>query len=274
MALRTWRAQQHLQNGRHAVGEGDLFFLDQAAKHVRLVAAGIYLLDPEHGGHVRHAPGMHVEHRGDRHVDIVVAHQADAVQAAHGGRHGHGVQHQLPMSEVHALGVTSGASGIEGRSHRVLIEIGEVIVRAGRSQQALVLANEVRQVGVLVFAIGQQQGFLHRGQLTGNTVVQRHELTVDQHETVFGMVHGVENLIRRQADVDGVQHRAEHGNGEHALQIAVAVPVHDSHGITGLDPRLAKHVGQARDTLVEGGVAVAQLVAIDDFAGFLVATAR
>src|SRR5690606_41931054 len=98
--------------------------------------------------------------------------------------------------------------------------------------------------------------FLHRGELPGNTVVQRHEFAVDQHEAVFGVVHGVEDLFRRQADVDGMQHRAEHGNGEHALEIAMAVPVHHRHGVAGLDPGFAEYIGQTRDTLVEGRIAV------------------
>ncbi|MNM56615.1 hypothetical protein D3C81_677900 [compost metagenome] len=53
----------------------------------------------------------------------------------------------------------------------------------------------------------------------------------------------------------------------------MAVPVHHCHGVTGLDSRLGEHIGQPRDALVEGQVAVAQLIAVDDFAGFLVAAA-
>ncbi|MNJ24856.1 hypothetical protein D3C77_192850 [compost metagenome] len=53
----------------------------------------------------------------------------------------------------------------------------------------------------------------------------------------------------------------------------MAVPVHHRHGVTGLDPGLGQHVGQARNALIEGQVAEAQLIAIDDFAGFLVAAA-
>jgi hypothetical protein len=38
---------------------------------------------------------------------------------------GQGVQHQLAMGEVHALGVAGGAGGVEGGGHRVFVEIGK-----------------------------------------------------------------------------------------------------------------------------------------------------
>ncbi|MCY1455148.1 hypothetical protein D9M71_722600 [compost metagenome] len=70
-----------------------------------------------------------------------------------------------------------------------------------------------------------------------------------------------------------MQHGADHRDGEHALQVAMAVPVHHGDRVAGLHPGLGEHVGQARDTLVEGGVAVAHAVAVDDLAGLLEAAA-
>ncbi|MNF55320.1 hypothetical protein D3C84_367770 [compost metagenome] len=273
MALGTRGIEHHLQDGRYTVGKADLLLLDQLAQQLRLVAPRIHLLDAQHGGDIRNAPGMHMEHRSNRHVDIVGTQQAHAVEAAqHTGRR-QGVQHQLPMSEIHALGIAGGAGGVEGGGHRVFIEIGEVVARTGGRQQLLVLADQTRQFGGFLLGIGQQQGLLDRGQLRGYAVVEGHELTVDQDELILGVVHGVENLLRRQADIDGVQHRTEHGDGEHAFEVAVAVPVHHRHGVAGLDPGRRQHIGQACNPLVEGCIAVAQRVAIDDFTGFLVAHA-
>ena len=48
---------------------------------------------------------MHVEHRGDRHVHIVAAQQAHAVDTTGDRRLGQGVQHQLAMREIHPLGL-------------------------------------------------------------------------------------------------------------------------------------------------------------------------
>ncbi len=122
-------------------------------------------------------------------------------------------------------------------------------------------------------AIGEQQRLLHGGQLPGNRLVQRHELAVDQHEAVIGVIHGVKDLIRGEPHVDGMHHGANHRNGEHAFQIAVAVPVHHRHSIARLDASCGQHVGQPRDTLIQGAVVVTQLVTVDDLAGALVAHA-
>ena len=104
-------------------------------------------------------------------------------------------------------------------------------------------------------------------------LVQPDELAVDQHEAVLGVVHGVEDLFRRQAHVDGVDHRADHRDGEHAFQITMAVPVHHRHGIAGLDAGRRQHVGQPCDPFDQGRIAVAQLVAVNDLAGFLITSA-
>ncbi|MNE89029.1 hypothetical protein D3C80_1864030 [compost metagenome] len=106
------------------------------------------------------------------------------------------MQHQLPVGEVHAFGVAGGTGGVERRGDRVLVEIREVIHRAGGGQQLLVLAHQVRQVGGLGLGVSQQQGFLYRGQLPGDGLVQADKIAVDQHEAVFGVVHGVEDLLR------------------------------------------------------------------------------
>ncbi|MNE23856.1 hypothetical protein D3C80_1171280 [compost metagenome] len=62
--------QHHLQQGRHAVGERHPFVAVQPHQGVRLVAPGVHLLDPQHRGHVRHAPCVHMEHRRDGHVHV------------------------------------------------------------------------------------------------------------------------------------------------------------------------------------------------------------
>ncbi|MNN23693.1 hypothetical protein D3C81_1370980 [compost metagenome] len=70
-----------------------------------------------------------------------------------------------------------------------------------------------------------------------------------------------------------MQHGADHRDGEHALKVTVAVPIHHRHGVAGLDPGLGEDVGQACHALGEGGVAVADAVAVDDLAGLLIAAA-
>jgi len=152
----------------------------------------------------------------------------------------------------------------------VFVEILEVVLGAGGGQQGFILAHQVRQIGGFGFAVGEQQGLVHSGELPGDGLIEPDKLTVDQHEAVFGVVHGVQDLFRRQAHVDGVDHRADHRDGEHAFQIAMAVPIHHRHRVTGLHSGLGQHIGQARDAFDQGGVGVTQFVTVDDFPGLLV----
>ena len=273
-AGRALGVEDHLQDGRHTVGEGHLLALPQVHQQLGIVAPRIDLFDPEHGRHIRQAPGVHMEHRGDRHIDIIGAHQANAVEATHCRRGGQGVQHQLPMGEVHTLRIARSAGGVEGGSHRVFVKIGKGITAAGGGQQVFILTDQSRKIGSLVFGIGQQQGLFDRGQLAGDAVVERYKLAVHQHEFVVGVIHGVENLVGRQANVDGVQHRTNHRDGEHALQVTVAVPIHHRNRITGTHASLGQNIGQTCHALVEGGIAVAQLVAVNDLASALITAAR
>jgi len=156
----------------------------------------------------------------------------------------------------------------------VFVEVGEIVLRARASQQLFILADQVRQGRLGVRPIGQQHGALDRGQLAGNGLVQLDEVAVDQHQPVFGMIHGVKNLVGREAHVDGMHHRPDHRDGEHTLKVAVAVPVHHCHGVTGLDASFAQHVGQLRDALVQLGVGQPHLVPVDDLTGFFVAAGR
>ena len=62
--------EQHLQDRRYAVREGDTFARDEAEQHVRHVASRIDLFHAEQRRNVRQAPRVDVEHRRDRHVDV------------------------------------------------------------------------------------------------------------------------------------------------------------------------------------------------------------
>ncbi len=251
--------------------EGHAFAAPQFDQQLGVVTPRVNLFEAKHGGHVWQAPGMHVKHRRNRHVDVARAHQPRILAAADGDRGSQGVQHQLTMGEVHALGIAGGAGGVERRGDRVLVEVGEVVFGRRCSKQALVLADAVRQLRLAGLTVADQQGLLHGGQLPGDPLVEGREIAVDQDETILGMVHRVEDLLGRQAHVDGVHHRTDHRNGEHAFQVAMTVPVHHRHRIPRLDAGRREHIGQARDALVQRAVVEAQLVAVDDFTGSLIA---
>ncbi len=85
-----------------------------------------------------------------------------------------------------------------------------------------------------------------------------------EDDVVLGVIDGVENLLRRQAHVDGVQHRAHHGHGEEAFEIAMAVPVHHRHRVAWPDAQIGERAGETADALSQGRVVVAAFVGVDD----------
>ncbi len=260
--------EQHVQDGGHAVGEGDPLPGLQSQQHLGLVTSRVDLLQAQHGGHVGQAPGMHVEHGGDGHVHIVPVQAALYRRGAEAGGRAHGVHHQLPVAEIDPLGQARGASGVEGGGLGVLVEVGEVVIGGGSGQQLFVLPGEgdggLHLLRILMVAVDQDEG-LDALQALRHGLQQRKELAVHQYHVGPGMVQGIQHLLRRQAHIHRLQHGAHHGHGEEAFQIAVAVPVHHGHRVTGLHPQGRQGVGQAADALLQGAVGVADAVPVDDF---------
>ena len=255
---------EHVHDRGHAVGEGHALAGDQLEDGGRGVFARIDLLDAHRGGHVGHAPGVHVEHRGERHVHVFLVEAALGGRRAEGGQVAQGVQHQLAVAEVHALGHAGGAGGVEGGGPGVLVEIGELELGRGRGQEGLVFAGEPDAALRRLVQVGEQDEPFDRVDAALDLLDHRQELVVDEQVVVLGVVDGVEYLLGRQADVDGVQHRAEHGHGEKAFQVAVAVPVHHRHRVAGPDAQFGEGAGQPADPLAQVAVGVAEQVAVDD----------
>ena len=245
------------------MGEGDFLGDQQLEQGLRQVAARVHLLDAQQRRHIGHAPGVHVEHGRDRHVDVVLV-ETSMPGTGQRGAAGEGVQHQLPVGEVHALGQAGGAGGVEGGGAGVFVQLREIELGRGLLQQGFVLAGDV-QLGIQVAAFVVQQhvafdGFDAVFQLFEN----RQKLAVHQNHVVLGVVQGVENLFRAQAHVHRVQHRAHHRDGEERFQVTVGVPVHHRHGVAGLDPALRQRAGEPVDPLFQIPVAHATLVRVDD----------
>ena len=125
--------EQHLQDGRHAVGEGDALTLDQLDQHRRLVAPGIDLLDTCERRRPGEPPGVDVKHRRDRHVDVVARKAALRARHAKQSQPGQRVEHELPVAVIDPLGRSGCARRVEGGRLSILVEIREVVV--GRSRR-------------------------------------------------------------------------------------------------------------------------------------------
>ncbi|MNB75417.1 hypothetical protein D3C75_220610 [compost metagenome] len=204
-----------------------------------------------------------MEHRGDRHVDVVAVQAPLAGRAAECGHRRKRVQHQLPMAEIHPFGQARGAGRIERRGAGVLVEVREADDGRGLAQSGFILGHEARWQRANL--IGQQNARAQIRQLFVDGFQHRQEFAVGQEYPRAAVIERIGNLLRRQADVHHHQHRSDHRHGEIAFQIAVAVPIHHCHGIAALYPQRGQQPGQLSDARLQGAVVEAHLVAVDDF---------
>ena len=91
-----------------------------------------------------------------------------------------------------------------------------------------------------------------------------------EQDVVLGVLDRVQDLLGREADVDGVQHRAQHRDGEERLEVAVAVVVHDRHRVARLHPQRRQRAREAVHPLAQVRVGVASKVTVDDLLGRIV----
>lgn len=212
---------------------------------------------------------MYVEHRRERHVDVVAMQAALLRRQRQAGGDRQRVQHQLAVAEVDTFGQAGGAGGVEGGGARILVEVAEFANRRGLRQQFFVFARETWTARRRRTVVADQHAARERRQFPADLFEHREEIRIHQQYIGLCVVQRVGNLLGRQAHVDGLQHAAEHRHGEKTLEIAMAVPVHDGDGVAGLQAELAQHVAQALDAHVEVGVSMAALIveAVDNLLG-------
>ncbi|MNT25656.1 hypothetical protein D3C72_1611850 [compost metagenome] len=196
-----------------------------------------------------------MEHGRDRHVHIARTQQRLATAGSEGPQFIERMQHQLAMGEIHALWVAGGTGGVKQRRQRVLVEVGKLELGLRGSQQHLVLTQH-RQCSGTGLGIAEADKALNRRHITLQLFQQGQEVIMHQHQAIFSMVHGVADLLGRQAHIDRVQYRANHRHGKETLQRPVAVPVKQGHGVAGFDPGLNQDIGQALNAFEQGRIAV------------------
>ena len=260
--IRPLCRQQHRQYGRHAMREGDAMLCDQTQQLARLIAPGIDLPHPQHGGDQRKTPAVNVEQRRQRHVDIVALDAAPPRHRRQTGNHPQRMQHQLAVAIGHPLGVTRRAGGIEQRGPRRLGQVGKGETRRSVRQQRLIFAGKALGHGASPV---RQQDQPH-GPRDAGQQGQKHgqKILMHQNGVVPGMVDRVEDLLGRQPHVDGVQRRPQHRNGKEAFQIAVAVVIHHRHHRALPQAQARQHRPQPRDPLAHLGISHLDLIAMGD----------
>ena len=258
------RLQEHLQDGRDAVREGDLFGLLQLEQDVGQIASRQDGLEPERDRDVRDAPREHVEHRRDRHVHVLAMDALPRARRAERHRSGHRVQYDLAVAVVHALRIAGRAGRVEGRRLGVLVEVAELEVCRCGADERFVLARDRQRVRRDGLAVGEHHDLAHALQLALHALEQGHEVGVHEHDLRLRVVQGVGDLLRREPDVHGEERRAHHRDREVALEVAVAVPVHDRDGRAVPDAERLERGGELADAAAEIAVGVAELAAVGD----------
>ena len=85
----------------------------------------------------------------------------------------------------------------------------------------------------------------------------RQQVEVDEDHLVLGMVGDIGDVLGRQPRVERVQHRADAGNAEIELEMAIGVPGDGADPVAELDAQPLQRLGQLLGALARVPVAVA-----------------
>ena len=83
-----------------------------------------------------------MKHGGDRHIDIIDMNPALVCCAGEAYSHTQGVQHNLTLTEIHALRISRGPGGVKGRGPDVFVKIRRIDLYRCTAQQVFILVIE------------------------------------------------------------------------------------------------------------------------------------
>ena len=246
------------------MGESDPFGLDQLDEQRRIVAAGIDLLDAGERRRPREAPGVNVEHRSDRHIDVVAIEAPVLRRESEQGELGHCVQHKLTMAEVDAFRQAGRARRVESRRLHILVEIGKGVIRRGGREKLLVFAGELKLARRRRLTVAERDKRLDLRQLRQDRLNEIDKLVVDEERRRPCMIDRIGDLLRRQTDVDRLQHRSHHRDGEKRFEISVAVPVKHADRVAGPHADRGQRAREPSDAVPKLSVSETLEIAVDD----------
>ena len=205
-----------------------------------------------------------MEHRGDGHINIINAHPPLARSTRERNRHTQGMQHNLALTEINPFGIACGPRRVKSGRADIFAEVRRVETARRGAQQGLVLAIK-RVDGCLIVlgsGIAKANNILNCRGLSFKPLKQRSKVIMHEQRGVLGMVNRVEDLLRCQAYVDSMQHSADHGHREKALQVAMTIPIHHCDRIAGAYSQRLKSAREALDPIEKIRVAKAQIVPV------------
>ena len=230
-----------LPDGRHARRDGDLLIRHQP-QHPRRVHEAVrhHLLAAEHQPRPRHAPAHHMEHGHD------AAHRVGCGKA-HGIRHanGHRVEVLRAMLVFHALRPAGGAAGVAEAEWRGFRDAWPFVARGLAGDERLVVHRGRGRSGrILKALLHGHHDSLHGGNAPGQGFEQRQRVRIRDDDLILGVVDDVLQIMRREPDVQRVQHRAHAGHGVVRLQMPRTVPHEGAHPVTDVDAGVLQRVGE------------------------------
>ena len=248
-------AQHVVPHRGDRAGQGRLALGHEAAQRLGLEpAVGHAERRAAHQGCVGESPRVGVEHRHDRQHPVVEGQPGDVARAHHLG-----VQPCRPVAVDHALGVAGRAARVAHRRGGPLLDLGPVELLGLVGEEVLVeghlLAAGAKRVEIGGCGVRPgHQHVAHRLHLRQVRGQQADERVVDDHDLVLGVVGDVDELLREQADVQRVQHRAHRGDRQVGLEVLGVVPLEGPDPLVAVDAQGAQAVGQPRRAPAELGV--------------------
>src|SRR5580658_9933544 len=162
------------------MGEGHALRLDQFDKERWIVTTGVDLFYARERRRPWEAPCVNMEHRGNRHIDVVAMESTLARSNAKHGEFRQRVQHQLPVAVVDALRQACGSGRIERRRLDVLVKVRKVKIRRRCREKLLVFADELKFAGRWRFTVAEDNELLDLGQFGQKRMYEVGELVIDE----------------------------------------------------------------------------------------------
>ncbi len=174
-----------------------------------------------------------------------------------------GVEIRATMVIDDALGIARGARGVVERDGLPLVG-GKVPVEVGIAlgEELLVghLAEAVAGSRGGIVDIDDQRPALQPGQRLGDA---GREFAVGDQDLAVGVLENEGDGVGVEADIEGVEHRARHGDAEVGLKVLGDVGRHHGDGVAHADAAALEGRGQA-DAAVVGLAPGATQAAVDD----------
>ena len=128
----------------------------------------------------------------------------------------------MSLGEIDTLGVTCCTGGVKRCRSDVFVEIFRLVNACGLLQKCLVLAvKQLTHNRFFLGGIGKPNPAPNAWNLVFKSNQQGNKIIMNQNSRILSMIYGVENLLGRQAHVDGMQDGTDHRDCEKTFEITV-----------------------------------------------------